>query len=199
MSTKNIKDLSELLEAAEKADAAIAENATSRAQELLKEQREAEKRHEKAVKAAEIRARARAQLLQDESAVRDEEAAQLNNILGNGVASSQSAPVAAQPAAPAQVDDPVDPPTSVQPSVAPAPAAKPAIDPRNWGWLAWLLAVAGFVVCLIIALVIGAPHAHQHAVQWVVNILWYIGLMGVGFFAGGLIGCLLDEQTNDGS
>ncbi len=72
-------------------------------------------------------------------------------------------------------------------------------NPRQWRMLQWLLAILGlFIGALVAKMFLGFPFwIANNPATWVKAILgtvWYIALIGVGFFGGGLIGFRLQNR-----
>ncbi|CAN5409709.1 hypothetical protein BH09PAT4_BH09PAT4_01590 [soil metagenome] len=212
MTTKNLKGLQEILDAADEANAEIENLATARAKEILEDQRKAEKKKTDADRRAAIAARARQLKFDDDSAERDEEAGQMKFILDPTPAPEpepEPDPEPQAPVEPAPAPAPVDhdatgnPPTAVVPVVMPAPEPTPPrnnVDPRNWRGIAWLLAIMGAVIGLIVARVTYGPMwSNVNSDTWhtVLVVLWFVALTAAGFFSGGWFGATREEKRNN--
>lgn len=85
----------------------------------------------------------------------------------------------------------------VSPSPQPAPVVREvhfAADPRTWGWgwLAWILAIAGLFAGLLVAkATFEWLFWLTDPIQWagtVLSVIWWFGFATLGFFLGGEIG-----------
>lgn len=212
MTTKNLADNSSLVQAAIAEMEAIEARAAEverLAEENEKKRQETESQRDAALRALEIASRRVRQQakdnlaeLEDEFEVIDEEAGQLAYIL-NGESDDE-------PVAPAPVSEPAPEPVVVP--VAPAPEPPPVlfddladrepepertqamsrINPRNWGWLSWVLAV----LLAIIAYKIGDSlyHDYDNNVKQVFLWLAYKPAITVaGFLVGGTLGSYLQD------
>jgi hypothetical protein len=210
MTTKNLKGLQEILDAADEANAEIENLATARAKEILDEQKSAEKKKKVADRRAAIAARARQLKFDDDSAERDEEAGQMKFILDPTPDPEPEpdpepqAPVEPAPApAPVDHDDAGNPPTAAVPVVAPAPEPTPPrnnLNLRNWRGIAWLFAFVGAIIGLAVARVTYDPmwsNVSSHDWHTVLVILWFAALGSAFGLTAGWFGATREEKRNN--
>lgn len=94
-----------------------------------------------------------------------------------------------------QASKPVTTPRPVirhQPTTQPDRGVRSSVDLRTWGWLEWLLAIAGLFAGLVAAkFTFGWIVWLTDPIDWLGNVLiviWWIALAVLGFFLGGEIG-----------
>lgn len=89
---------------------------------------------------------------------------------------------------------PATPRPASHPSPQPNRGARSTVDPKTWGWgwLAWILAIAGLFVGLLVAkTTFEWLFWLTNPIQWlgsVLSVIWWIGFAILGFFLGGEIG-----------
>ena len=77
------------------------------------------------------------------------------------------------------------------------------VNPVNWGWLAWTLAIVGGFIALMIAMawlspaILGWLASYPDIVKNGLAFLAGAALTGVGFFGGGLLGANIAEEQTD--
>lgn len=215
MSTKNIEGLDEMRDSLRVTAASVQE----RAIELEKEVRQRRRKMVEDDQHAEIVRRLLAQDHVDHLDVLREEHAQLDGILGNTPeptkppASSEDEVDEDEPTAVRRrVPTPAPEPTPVQ--TEPEPEQHHCCHGhdtvvhdrpvrvinvwgvRNWSVLQWLLAVLGLIVFLAISVNTTGVFDDVNT-DWLHDtlvVLWVVLMSVFGFFAGGLIGALIDER-----
>lgn len=74
------------------------------------------------------------------------------------------------------------------------------IDPRSWTIWSWIGAAVGLLVALIIWSIwpewIGR-NMDPSGVRTALNFLWFVALVGTGFFGGAIIGAQIEDQNDD--
>lgn len=194
MTTINLKGLSEFLSQADQANGAIADAVEARAAQVLQDQSTAETMKARADRRAAIAARAREQKLIDETAARDEEAAQLRFILQGAAVIPAPTPAVVQPdPTPTAVMAATVPPQ--EPAPEPTPTGPHPLNVRHWTLIQWLLAVFGAIIGIVVAritneLLFGGLHGVW---QGITGFLWLFLLAGFFFFLLGAIGAAIDE------
>lgn len=218
MSTRNITGMNP----ARRANAAVAESAIARAEELAAQARRIREQRDQDVQNAQIAARALEQEANDQLAVIGEEVGQVAYIVNGDVEPAPAAPEppVAPPAQPEpeQVDQPQEPlaqpdaPTAVLPQPEPQeeiglPVAQEVhqrphqLDPRGWNWRRWwwLIALLTLVGLLIAAwlwdwFAQGWYFGAGPTVGWILSILHWAFWPALGFFTGGYISHRLEER-----
>jgi hypothetical protein len=193
MSTRRVNDEAQ---AARKALGDLADAADKAVRELEREKQQKVKELGRIVRGAQVAT----QQVNDEIGDLDEQLSQLN-------ASDPEPPAPAEPAADNSSNDNSNSNTGNgndagnQPTAA--PPAEPYtltrnnLNPRNWRFLAWLLALVGAVVGVIIARASYDPmwsNVTNDFWHGLLVVLWFIALMAAGFLTGGWWGATLEEE-----
>ncbi|MEK7602959.1 MAG: hypothetical protein AAB459_01810 [Patescibacteria group bacterium] len=190
MTAKNVK---EGVAARRVSNRVIAGDTRTRAQELAEAllALEAEQRNDE--RDDEIARRVSAAVFNEEREPLTEEAGQVAGFLG----------VTPSTSAPAPVDTPTPPaptPTTTTPVAVVAPDAAPRcpsrLDPHHWGFLGWLFAIIGAIIGAVVASNTWSPLVDDISGfgRGLLTTMWWIGLIGFGFFGGGALGCLIDDR-----
>lgn len=210
MTTTNIDGIDAVFDAAR----VVHDSAQRRHRELIRDEQRAAQEHTRNLAALATAARVAEARRADEAARANEERDQLAAILN----------VIDTPVDDTPVDEPTLPPPDVPATTAttvitdddPVPPATTTATtttttrvnhahPRNWGKIAWVTAIIGAIIALIIAgstwdwfvnRIIGDND--WDFVEGVLALLWYVVLIGLGFFLGGLIGSLIVKPAVDG-
>jgi len=181
VSTLNIQGIEALAAAAQ----VVSDSAIQRERILLEQQQQAENNNARALAAMALAARAAQQRHDDDTGVRSEELGQLANILRG--APAQAVNQNDQPAAAAtQPTDTVVIVTQAEVNEG-QPRVRGQYHPRNWSILAWIFAVIG----LIIGLIIIGSNWNEAIFGSITSALIWVGGLGLGFCLGGLLGQLI--------
>lgn len=203
MTTKNLRGLDALVAA----NKVVADSARARGRKLEADGRAEQASHEQEMADHAIARRALIQQHSDVMRELDEEAGQVAYVLNGDDSDDNSSdepepePASApQPPTCTDHDDDNGGNTHVNnPPVPPDPAPpRNNRDPRTWRGIAWLLALVGAFIGLIVARFTYDPmwHAVKGASYgWfvVLVILWFVALILAGFFTGGWIGANREE------
>ncbi len=213
MTTENIEGKKDVRDAVK----VVADSTKRRAVEVTDEASEINRQKAEDLENAEIAKRALEQESNDRLANIGHEIAQLNFVL-NGTTPVE--PTTSSPTPVAEpvivtptpvVDDEPDQPTPVAEPVivTPTPVVddepdqptriQRVIDIRHWSMLQWLLAFAGLIIALVLFSqwpTWASRNIDNGAGELAVNLFWFIGHAGLGFFGGGAIGTKIDERDD---
>lgn len=208
MSTEHINE--ELDAALAQVKAIMAKNEAER-HRLLNEQTEADQALVEDVEAGAALVRAAQQRHEDESAERQHRLAQANRIAGVR-SETPPAPVSNDTDVSATVfDQDREEPEAPAASTLPPPASPPPteavvverrrnhIDPREWDSpLPWILAIIGALIGIVVASNTWEDVVDDldGFVRSLIATLWWIGIVGIGFFGGGTLGSWLSSRFN---
>lgn len=196
MTTENLDQ--ELIDNLQAAMNAAAGNVRMRTHEITAQVNERNARRVQDARDAAIAARLVDQRHADGNAADMEEARQLARILGLDVGdqagNDQPDPDNGQPTGqPAQLPPPA-------PAVPARRTLGDRMDPRGFSPVQWLLALLGLLVGLLVARFTWEDVVEDldGFVRAVIATIWWLGIMGIGFFGGGLLGSFIDEDDDQG-
>lgn len=196
MSTENIA------EEAEEARRALGQAAAAtrrRAQEVRDAMRGLDVERNNVV----IGARAAMRSIDDENEELEEEVEQLRSILeGIDLAPRPTRMVPRAEEEAANDDDIIVQPAPPIPTPVPvvnpddAPRRPHRANPRRWRFWAWLFAIAGLLVCMMVASNSWEPLVGDISGfgRGMLATCWWVGWTGLGFFGGGVIGSTIDDR-----
>lgn len=202
----NVRNLDELLARRAQTEQEIVDNFEAQAREVRDAQRRDDQAHERAQRNARVAEAGRRRRYLDLSQEREHEAGQLAEVLSADEPPVQTVQPATPPSArdgdtaplPGGIRFDDQRPQATPPADVPAPVRpRSNHNPRHWRGLAWLLAVVGAFVGLIVARATAYPMwSDVHEDEWhaLFVVLWYLALVAAGFFSGGWAGASIEES-----